>query len=130
MCIHTEYGPWFALRAVVLFPDSPETLQTITKPVEIQLSKDGNLFQDESKLETDSGNVTSKLPMLNFQEIKKKMQKFLDSKDPESKYQLLLEVRDEAGKFEPAFNWRYSKSQMDYHYLKDVSILQESIKHL
>ncbi|CAG8475861.1 11978_t:CDS:2 [Acaulospora colombiana] len=118
--VHSEYGPWIGLRAVVTFdaegpPNTPDLFPTLENPYpkgdqllrtkmdEIFVMNDGGYHQS-SKSTSVTESVAS---------IRRDWHKW-------------VELRDIAGGFmteEMKFKYRYFEEQLEYHYTKNLKLL-------
>ena len=103
LCIHPTYGPWIALRAVIVVPKPGPSTAPLDSPC--TACDDGCARQ----LKTALGTLGADLP--NHEDLKER-------------WRLFLAVRD-ACPLGGAH--RYSDAQIRYHYTKDRAALEEAV---
>ena len=117
MCIHPKFGPWIALRAVIIVQVDTSIPDTIY-PSEFTSCFPNPYPQGDHLVELKSKQFTLEYTKLS-QEVGHRQAY-------ERTWKLLLDTRDAAGDFKSAKEHRYSNDQIIYHYLKNVDVLSNS----
>lgn len=105
--IHPTFGPWFALRALILLPDTP----TPTK----------------SSVQNPSSDAIEKQAHALFQKLYNKIKHANDMNTVQHRWKSWLALRDlyDVGK-----KYRYTDPQIQYHYTHDKNVLTQELKRI
>ena len=105
--IHPQFGPWFALRALVL-------LDTTPKP-------------EATEAQNPSSARIEEQASARFQELYKNLQHTTDIKTVQQQWKAWLTLRDiyKVGK-----EYRYTNPQIQYHYTHDKQVLAQELNRL
>jgi hypothetical protein len=105
--VHPLYGPWFALRALVLLP--------------------GDYEFSKSPVRNPSDALVENKVKNQFDLLCKQASSVLDSEHVRTRWQGWLALRD---MYEVGKEYRYSDSQIRYHYTHDKEILEAAVASL
>jgi len=129
--IHPTYGAWLAFRAVVILfceQETPSRPELTPNPVPCLLSQNEEIAIQDAMKKALSRIQTKDLCSVLHQGRSCKSESSKDQCENEydDVYKLWIGVRDciQIGKKE----YRYSNSQLLYHYTKDVDVLVEELK--
>ncbi|CAG8757986.1 33931_t:CDS:2, partial [Racocetra persica] len=146
LCVHKEFGPWFALRAVVtldiegptddsyLFPPLKNPYPEGDALLKLKMAKilgteNHNYHQSASLSHSVKYEPAETKTSLDNNIIQKN---FMNSRDNTEWYEW-VELRDIASGFMTKCNlekYRYSEEQIEYHYTHNLKLLQDLCKKI
>ncbi|CAG8634947.1 13670_t:CDS:2 [Ambispora gerdemannii] len=118
--VHEIAGPWIGLRSVVTLDLEGPSISDTTIPLENPYPEGDSLLK---------AKLFSILHQKNFTSSNKEKEKSTANGISRDWYQW-VELRDLASGFmteEAQIKWRYSEEQLEYHYTKNLSRLQEVV---
>ncbi|CAG8512457.1 17597_t:CDS:2, partial [Cetraspora pellucida] len=146
LCVHEEFGPWFALRAVVTFdiegpPNDSYLFPPLKNPYpegdELLKLKMTKIFGTENHNYHQSATLSSHSS--KYEPAKRKtgtdddiIKNFMNSRGDAEWYEW-VELRDIVSGFMTKYNlekYRYTEKQIEYHYTHNLKLLQDLCKKI